>query len=406
MARTRKILVLFLVISVLIFLFRTNTDPVISAPTSAELQKYVLEVPHVTSPNDDIVTKVRLQIDQLISSNNHKLVSARLWGTTNQLLWGRGRAVAAISQTIPYLTTSEISSIKTYLDTEVTQNLLSQNYISTKEVSGSLGKDGTDSVYGISWSGNSAFCWEALYGLWSYGYYTGSWTTLQTNWSTIKTIYSSCAQNSIRVLQPVGEPQTISGINSEIAGNIGMARLAKQFNDTTTYNTSLTRATTLLGQKIDQVAASSNNPVVLKGAGGLGRFLSIDIYQDLTPEVARAIKDYQKPKVVTQMSAITNRFRTWYLSDLDHVSDWMSVSPFPPVDDASSRPGEEGYQMSMFATPIFISRAYITEEPVATLRKELPLAITSRENDWATDIFRLQHLVSLLHRTNGVSWSQ
>jgi hypothetical protein len=180
--------------------------------------------------------------------------------------------------------------------------------------------------------------------------------------------------------------------------------MARHLADATFETTAGTRATTILLTKIDQITSASNNPVLLHG-NALGRFLSIEGYQDLTPELTRVLRDYQKSKLVTQMTTVTNRFRTWYLSDTDHVSDWMGVAPFPPITDTSDRSGEEGYQMSLFASPIFLLRAYTTEEPVAQLRSELPLGMSSRTTPWYLDMLRLQHLVALMHRANGITWS-
>ncbi len=388
----------------LFFLFRTQS--VQGAPPSSELQKYIFELPRVTTVtgNDDIVTKIRSQVSLLVASNNHELRGVRNWGTATQLLWGHGKAVASIAQTLPYLESSQSQSVRQYLDVEVNTYLLSQSHITNNEVSGTVGKAGTDPTYGVSWSGNSAFCWDALYGLWAYAHYTNNWAPIQSNWNTIKSIFTSCGQNSSRFLGNSSE--RTSGINSEIAGNIAMARMAQIQADTTTKNTAATRATTLLSTKIDQISAQSNNPVILKGGSSLARFLIIDGYQDLTPDLARVLRDYSKTKVTAQMNTVTNRFRTWYLSDMDHVSDWMAVAPFPPITDAGERSGEEGYQMNLFASPIFLLRAYTTEESVATLRKELPLAMSSRSVPGYLDILRLQHLVALMHRANGLTWSQ
>ena len=379
-----------------------------SAIPSSELDPYILQVPTINSTTgaDDIIALIRKQVTKIVTENRHDLVGGRLWGTANQLLWGHGRAVASLAQTIPFLDSTLANQLKTYLAYEVDNYLLNATYLNS-EVSGSLGT-ASGASYGISWTGNNAFRWDALYGLWAYAYYTGDWTRIQNNWTTIKNIYSQCVLNSNRVLgqvQASGTDVITSSINNEIAGLMGMARMARYLNDTTTESSVKSSAYTRMNNKIDEITAANNNPVTLGGGGTLGRFLYIAGYQDLTFDLCRFIANYQLTKVTTQFNIVTNRFRTWFLSDMDHVSDWMSVAPFPQVTaNSSDRPGEEGFQSSLFASPIYLVRAYITQENTTTLRKELPLAQSSRITPHYLDMFRLQHLVALVHRHSSITW--
>ncbi len=381
----------------------------VSALTSSELHTYIYDTPHITylGSSPEIVEKIRRQVATMLATNSHDLMGARLWGTSNQLLWGHGKAVATLSSTLPYLETQQADQLKSYLRQEVTTNLLSSSYVQT-EISGSIGKSSSIGHYGVSWSSNHAFCYDGLYGIWAYAQYAQDTTLVKNNWSTIKSIYSLCQGSTKRYLGTAGNSalQTYtSAANNMIAGTVAMVRMAVMVGDSATESSANTQAVQLFNDKIQSTTNASNNPVKLMSNGGLGRYLYIDQYQDMSIDLARFLKDKQQAKVSAQFATIVDRFRTWYLSDYDHVSDWMSVAPFAPVTDVSSdRPGEEGFQTSLFAHPIFMARAYVIETPVATIRKELPFAQSSKTTPASFDMFRLDYLVAIMNRQSTIIW--
>jgi hypothetical protein len=377
-----------------------------SAYAATEHDAYIFQAPTIsysgTAP--DIIQKIETQVNQITNSPTQHLIGVRLWGTANQLLWGKGRLVSTLSHTYPYLTSTTQNKLKPYLNNIVTSHLLNTSSVNS-EISGSAGTNGTKN-YGMNWSNNHAFCWDTLYGLWAFGHFTGDWSPIQNNWSQVKNIYNTCQGNASRTLGSTrgNNAYNSTGINSEIAGLMAMARMANRY-ETSLASTVASRAATKINEKISQTNGASNNPVRLLNPADLGRFLYLHGLQDLTPDVARVLRDKNQTKIISQVNTVTNRFRTWFLSDFDKVSDWMSRDQFPAVTDSKAEyPGEEGYQMTLFASPIYLSKAYITNAPLAELRKELPIGSNSLSTPSHFDILRLQHLTALAHRYSTVTW--
>lgn len=376
--------------------------------SSSELEPYIYTVPSVTYNGNapDIVEKIRRQVHTIVQSDNHThLIGARIWGTANQLLWGHGKAVTSLAQSLPYLDSADAGKLKNYLSSDVTTYLLSQTHLQS-EIAGSIGKSQSLPRYGIAWSDNYAFCYDALYGIWAYGHYAKDDALIRSKWGAIQSVYSLCQKGDRRYLGTAGNPAFgtyTSGLNSKIAGTIAMVRMAVIAGDQQKELAAKNAALSLLNEKSSAVTNASNNPVKLMGSA-LGRFLYIDGYQDLTIDLSRFLKDKHKQKISSQFAFVTDRFQTWFLSDFDHVSDWMSVAPFAPVTDKGERPGEEGYQMSLFAHPIFLSLAYIGDVPTTRLRKELPFAQNSLSTPSSFDMFRLDYTVAIANKENGLIW--
>ena len=193
----------------------------------ADLEKLIFEVPTVRPPQgaDDVVARIRAQVARIVAADRHDLIGARLWSTNNQLLWGHGRAAASIAQTLPYLPGDLADKTRAFLSREVDEYLLDPNHMA-REFAGSIGTAEGVRDFGISWSKNGAFRWEALYGLWAYGHYTGDWGRIERGWAGVKALYGRAAQNADRALGTNASRGmgTVSGINSQIAGLMGVKR--------------------------------------------------------------------------------------------------------------------------------------------------------------------------------------
>jgi hypothetical protein len=374
-------------------------------PRNADLEKIVLEAPAVVPPQEpnDVLERLRKQVARVVAEDRHDLIGARLWSTNNQVLWGHGRAVASLAQTMPYLPSDLAAKLRAYLAVEVDEYLLDARHID-KEVAGSVGTAEGVRFFGISWSNNGAFRWETLYGLWAYAHYTGDWARIKKNWPAIRSIYAKAEQTPRRALGTNADKGMgmVSGINSHIAGLMGMTRMAKRLKDPAIATAASKAAIARLKEKLAEIDSGPENPVVL--LPNTWRELGMPAYVDLTPDLCRVLAAYRKGRVTMQMNLVVNRFRTWHLGDMDHVSDWMAAPPFPPVTADNKRPGEEGFQASVFASPIFLARAYIAGVSVETLRNELPMAQSSRTVPTYLDMFRLQNLVALAHRMSTVMW--
>jgi hypothetical protein len=388
----------------LCLVFSPLISPGVYAIPNEELNPFILETPTVDAagtPND-ILIKIRGQLDRIVAEDRHDLIGVRIWGTNNQLLWGHGRAVASIDQTIPFLDAALADQVRAYLTVEVNDFLLNSSHLDT-EFSGSIGTAAGETNYGISWTDNGAFLWDALYGLWAYAHYTTDWQRIEDNWSDIQSLYTRCQSNNERAIGTnQGSLGRVNGINSEIAGLMAMARMARHMEDASMETSVVSSAYTRLNAKNDAVVGSTDLPIIL--IPDTWRELNIDGFNDLTPDLCRFLAAFQKAKITTQINNITNRFRTWYLSDMDHISDWMNRPPFPPVADPPVTPGEEGFQASIFASPIYLSLAYILQEEPQRLRNELPLIQSSVTTPHFLDMFHLQHLVALAHRYSSITW--
>jgi len=344
------------------------------------------------------LTEIREQVERIVAADRHDLVGGRLWGTANQLLWGHGQAVAAISAALPLLDDELAAKAGAFLAADVDKFLLNEEHIAT-EVDGSLGTAEGVRNYGLRWRNNDAFRWDALYGLWAYAAATGDWQRIDDNWKTVLAIYRNCRLNCTRYCGggASSNAAVISGIDSEIAGLSALARMARKVGDAAVEAQALRHARDRLRDKLAEMEKAEDFPVHLLG-GGEAYTLHVIGYQDLTPELATFLGAHAGKKVKTQIDAITHRFGWWWLGDLDHVSDWMAHPPFPPVAGnvpRSRHPGEESFQMSLFADPIYMAKAYALRESADELARRLPLAQSSRTTPDYLDMFRLRHLVAL-----------
>lgn len=355
--------------------------------------------PAPVTAGQDLVAEVNEQVARWVASGRHDNVGGRLWGVANQLLWGHGHATAVMAQALPYLEPDLAARARQYLAAEVDDYLLNEEHLA-REVAGSLGTREGIPDFGLTWQKNMAFRFEALYGLWAYAHHTGDWQRIERNWPAIKRIFAGCQIDQPRAAGGTtrGTSANLPAINSEIAGLIGLVRMARQVGDAATERVATAALRERLAKKLEQVDQAAELAIHMLGSGEPTTLYIAD-YQDLTPELARWLGARRPQKVAAQVAAITNRLRYWFLGDMDHVADWMASPPLPPVAsnvEHEKHPGEESFQMSLFADPIFMLQAYALDQPADALRRQLPLAQSSRATPQSMDVFRLQHLLAIL----------
>lgn len=146
-----------------------------------------------------------------------------------------GRIITTLAWAYPYLTSAQQTAVRTYVASE----LNNPNY-ATWAPSNLAGMVGTPRELHPKtqwWYDNSAnFQYrprlQTIYGLWLYGYRTGDWALLQSNWTAIKNFYNG------RVAE--------GNLYGTMGAHIAMARMAHRFNDAAARTTALNNLQTQL----------------------------------------------------------------------------------------------------------------------------------------------------------------
>lgn len=250
---------LFLIVSLVL------SKPAFAQVTPAQVIDQYPDVPTVSN-SSDIVDRIRTNISRLLQNNTHRnYPGMMLTEDLNKLMWFKGMEVATLSQTLPFLDTNTRNSLKTFLQFEVTNYLLNSSYTDF-EVFGNMSTriPGATADWD-SRNGGSAIYPETLYGLWAYAEYSGDWTTIQNNWSRISTLYSSITSTPPKKYI-AGSGLSVSALapNSELAGRIAYARMAKKmFNltGTSSYQTAYNNAVSSVNNRISIVGSNISNTI-------------------------------------------------------------------------------------------------------------------------------------------------
>lgn len=230
----------------------------------------------------------------------------------------RGRIITTLAMAYPYVSATLQTQIKTYVQSMLASGGAEAFWSSTfkkhnegvqRRLHGYVESMPEDRMF------KNVSALHVIYGLWLYGDRTGDWTTIQNNWGSIKTFYQNNKNSNI--------------LYSSLSGFIAMARLARQFNDSTTqstvlsdintqFNAGLNPATIETRQKATSYSYfySERNAWAFPGQPWM--------YLNISPEVARYINDNAaiKNDYLNRLQSFQGKYSPWWLYQLPVFNRW------------------------------------------------------------------------------------
>jgi hypothetical protein len=372
------------------------------AITVAQLVNEYPIVSQVTT-SSDLVQKIRTSISQLIQKNTHRDYPAvMLFEDVNKIAFWKGEEIWSLAQVLPYLDATARTSLAAFLKIEVTNYLLSSTYRSF-ETQGALSTKLSD-VTGVSWWQWRGVEYETIYGLWAYAQYTNDWDTIKNNWTQIQSFYTAINTSK-------GHKKYIDGVyarsrNSEIAGRIAYARMAKKLfaiTGTASYQTIYQNEQSGLASKMSILdTQSSNGPyddhicdfdgvVLCSNQPGRDSILHFVQYDFLTPELGRWMHDSYPTQTQQVVTSIESQLPFWYMNTYNIVTNGTG--------------GEGYYQPPGLATEIFQAKAQILNQPVTELRPKLPWPHAFATLEQSADASMYRNLDTLIRRSETIAWT-
>ncbi len=369
------------------------------------IDQLVNEYPDVSSVthSGDLVDKIRANITLLLSENKHRdYPGVILAEDVQKILWFKGMEISTLSETFPFLDAAQKSSLQDFLKIEVHDYLLSKQYReyeSQGDVSTKLG----DMSFDLNWWQWGSTDWEDLYGLWAYAHYSGDSQTIADNWADISRLYSEAHTDRKKA---ISAGIYVNSRNSQIAGRIGYARMARTLYDRsqdTAYQDVYRSTVSTLSSEITMLNdQASNGPFMDQICGSTAtdwcpsspaqnRNLQIFYTQFdfMTPELGR----YMKSNYLSQTQTV--------IDDALKADPWWFMASYN-----LTQTGGEGYHPSpAYAYQILQARAQILSVSPVTLRKEFPW-----QTEYATlphywDIFTYANLLTLIRSSEEVRWT-
>jgi hypothetical protein len=391
-----------LVFSILLLnLFWQTTD---KAYAALSIDQIINEYPNFSTADSsaDLIEVIKSRISKLLQENKHRdYPGVMVTEDLNKFMWFKGIEVYALSSTLPLLDIPTQNSLKIFLKYEVDNYLLNSAYRDF-EFSGNLNTklpgSNIDWNHGYDAHATGAPTWESLYGLWAYAHYTGDWTTIQTNWTNITSNIYDRGVNDVKK----GLARNVYSIsyNSELAGRIGYARMARKLfaiTSSSTYQSRYNSTVTSINSRISSIANNINHTHT---QGQICFWYSTDCGRDnqsnlpqfdtLTPELGRWLKENYLSQTTSVINNVETAFKWWYLSSYN-------------IGGAT---GGEGYfQPPLFAYEIFQAKAEVINTPVSELRAKLPWV-----NEFASvpvhwDILNYLNMLALVRKSENIIWT-
>jgi uncharacterized repeat protein (TIGR01451 family) len=351
-----------------------------------------------------------------------------------QAFWFEGELVRTLAETLPFLPLALQSETRDYLYTEAEANLFN--------LSGQRSLAYDEGLQTYWYAHNENLMAERWYAAWAYAYYTGDWTLVEANWTSIKDLFIdrfvSTFSEDVGFCQFLGwRTGHLLDLNQQIGGMLGVSRMAAHMGDTAVE----TQATYMLERMYtarvemghyvqnlydsgelerveirlepdgrinhDDLMTYYNNPcetipyreyrdrdsdirqvvwwgdggddiLYYSGLGGSDHYAVIVGYVPMYPEVADLLRTHLLAESQEYVNTYVMNDPWWWLNDLSHSK----------VGNAESL-----YEGPALSFSIFQTKAYVLQESFEELSRQLPLPYA---NVGHRDLYRLQNLIALL----------
>lgn len=379
---------------ILLIILHVSTDLL----SQTDVNKYLWEYPlqQNLELNTELTATLQSGMQAVIDSGNlfFRPLTCRYGDQMydNYLLYHEpGRLLQTVALSYPYLTLAQQTALR-----QMVAQLLGNNVHAPWSVSPLASDAGNrrDLFQAAEvWGQNSIAASyrptiQGVYSLWLYLYRTGDTATIQPWYNTIKTFYNNKVGNNV-------DPGNLYGT---MCAHIGMARLAKIFDDNAQVAVATANLTTNLNNGldihyIDSMAfygrngwnAPYGNEYDPRKDGWVYRGY---IFLNLSPEIGRYLKDTLLTEISQRHNEGLQRFPLWWIRQTPYFTRWTgdesvgipseSFGMFTPVERWVLNRDAETMASYMLSSPIGVADCYWLES--------LVYAIESNATDLWTDV--------------------
>lgn len=349
----------------------------------------------VSNPPSDLVTRLRSEVQAIVSTNDHLMPLYLQRGFSEPYLWpyespsspslpvvtynsngniywhNPGDLLYAMAMAYPYLDATLQASVKSYMAAEMNRYppLQSLGCCSGTGTPAWLKQGVARETYPVPFR-NSLNSWppanaslSTLYGLWLWSKNTGDWSYAQNHWADITAVYNAGSGNAIDYY-------------ADISGIMGYARLAQHFGNTTAFNQAQTLAMTALTSGLNLSSRTTYANGQYLDPRGLPTGWSMPALFGLTPEVGLYLREQTNGQAQTYISSLEsgNGVRWWYLTR----------------GGVQAEEGETSYMSPDTAWSHFLAHAYVIGDTRSNLIKWL-------DRPWTKgDLYSIQKIVATI----------
>jgi len=351
------------------------------------VEKYLWEYPLQQNLvlNTDVTATLQSEMQRIIDTGNlmFRPLTCRYGDLIydNYLLYHEpGRIFQTVALAYPYLNEAQ----KTTLRPMVAQ-LLNNNAHAPWSASPLNADAGTRREFyksDIVWGLNSNFgsyrpTIQGVYSLWLYLYRSGDTAAIQPHYSSIRDFYNSKVGNNV-------DPGNLYGT---MCAHIGMARLAKIFNDSAQVNFASSNLSNYLIRGLDMHYVDS---MAFYGKNGWNAPYANEydfnsdnwvyrgyIFLNLSPEIGRYLKDTLFTQVSQRHTQGLQRFPLWWIRQTPYFTRWTgyesigipseSFGMFTPVERWVMNGDAETMVSYLLSSPLGVADCYWIEALVYTL---------------------------------------
>jgi hypothetical protein len=289
-----------------------------------------------------------------------------------------GRIITTLAWAYPYLTSSQRTSVRSYVAAELASSTHAPWAAARLQPTTGARRElhplnrVTYTPYGF---GATRPTVQTIYGLWLYGYRSGDWATIQTYWSSIKSMYSSRSSQG--------------DIYGTMSAHVAMARLADKFGDSATRTTALNNLQAQLDAGVNfatiEGRISSKYFPEMYTARRSGGVYQGWMFLSLSPEIGRYLADNVASAALSRNSQGKAKFPMWWLRQAPYFVRWTG-------DESVGVPSE----MMGMVMPV---ERWVVRASAATLRDYMrsgPACIG--------DVYWLEGLVQAIEATGTITW--
>lgn len=282
---------------------------------------YAWQFPVVTSTNaPDMAARLQEEVQKVLDAGRltpQRAYYADLGNDEHYFQYVQpGRIVTTLAWAYPYLTGPQQVGVRAYVAAELASAThapwaaapLSPTVAGTRRELYPL----TRVTYFTQPFGTTQPSVHTIYGLWLYGYRSGDWATIQTYWSTIRSMYSARAGQG--------------DIYGTMGAHVAMARLAARFNDTATQTTALSNLQAQLDagltfSTIEGRITSKYWPEMYTARRAPGLYQGW-MFLNVTPEIARYLNENVRTATLARHNDGKAMFPLWWLRTPQYFARW------------------------------------------------------------------------------------
>jgi hypothetical protein len=352
-----------------------------------DITRYAWEFPSVAGVTGatPMITRLQEEVQKVLDAG--RLTPMRAYygskpsmGEEYWLYIQPGRIITTLAWAYPYLTTAQQAGVKSYVAAELASATHAPWANSPMPVTAGTTRRELHPLSRVTYItpafANTHPSVHTLYGLWLYAYRTGDWALIQSNWSTIQSMYAARSGQG--------------NIYGTMGAHIAMARMAHKFGTPSVETTALNNLQAQLNAGLNFAAVENivktsywayfySTPAIQSGVYEGWMFLN------LSPEIARYLAANVSSATLARHTSGKARFPLWWMRQANYATSWTGLESV-------------GIPTEMMGMVVPIER-WVVGASAATLRdyvRSAPICIG--------DSYWLESLVQAIEATGNLVW--